>query len=222
MSSRPSRPSSSSTRERSTRPTPRSTRETTLRGRQVRSRRSKLWIWGPVALILGALLVGGAWMLLNRPALDGVQTFSNSTLLPDPNLNHTEGPVTYAQIPPAGGPHNPVQQNCGIYDQPVRNENAVHSLEHGAVWITYRPDLPAADVERLRSLARGHSHVLLSPYPELPAPVVASAWGVQLKVDSASDPRLALFIDRYERVGGPETPEVGATCRGGIGTPVER
>ena len=222
MSSRPTRPSSRSTRERSTRPAPRSTRETTLRGRQVQSRRSKLWIWGPAALILGALLVGGAVLLLNRPTLDGVQTFSNSTLLPDPTQNHTEGPVTYAQIPPAGGPHNPVQQNCGIYDQPVRNENAVHSLEHGAVWITYRPDLPAADVERLRSLARGHSHVLLSPYPELPAPVVASAWGVQLKVDSASDGRLGLFINKYERVGGPETPEPEESCRGGIGTPVAR
>jgi hypothetical protein len=62
--------------------------------------------------------------------------------------------------------------------------------------------------------------VLLSPYQDLPSKVVASAWGVQLKLDSASDPRIAAFIDKYER--GPQTPEPGATCRSGVGTPVER
>ncbi|HET9972943.1 MAG TPA: DUF3105 domain-containing protein [Streptosporangiaceae bacterium] len=36
--------------------------------------------------------------------------------------------------------------NCGIYDQPVPNERAVHNMEHGAIWITYQPSLPQAQV----------------------------------------------------------------------------
>ena len=56
---------------------------------------------------------------------------------------HVEGAVDYPQDPPAGGPHAEVWQNCGFYDEPVVKERAVHSQEHGAVWITYRPDLPA-------------------------------------------------------------------------------
>jgi hypothetical protein len=131
---------------------------------------------------------------------------------------HQEGPLTYPQTPPAGGIHNPAWQNCGIYDQPVPNENAVHSLEHGAVWITYQPDLPAEAVAQLRDLVSGWNYTLLSPYPDLPAPVVASAWGVQLKADSAADPRLTEFISRYHQ--GPQTPEPGAPCTGGVGTPV--
>jgi hypothetical protein len=132
--------------------------------------------------------------------------------------DHSEAPQQYAQTPPAGGVHSSVWQNCGIYDQPVRNENAVHSLEHGAVWITYRPDLPEASIETLRRLARGHSHVLLSPYPDLPQPIVATAWGLQLPLTDAADPRLPTFISRYEK--GPQTPEPGAVCTGGTGTPI--
>jgi hypothetical protein len=176
---------------------------------------SKLW-WililggGGVATVVIILL------LLAPPApaglIDGMQSYSN---LP---REHSEAPQTYPQTPPVGGVHSSVWQNCGIYDQPVRNENAVHSLEHGAVWIAYRPDLPAAAVETLRNLAHGHDHVLLAPYPNLPHAVVATAWGLQLPLEDASDPRLPLFISRYEQ--GPQTPEPGAACSGGTGTPI--
>ena len=143
--------------------------------------------------------------------ISGVVTYSNLS------RQHVSGTVNYPQVPPVGGSHNPVWQNCGIYTQPIANENAVHSMEHGAVWITYQPSLSAQDVSQLTTLASGHSYVLLSPYPGLPSPVVISAWGVQLKVTSASDPRLAQFLKYYEQ--GPQTQEQGAACTGGTGTP---
>jgi hypothetical protein len=125
--------------------------------------------------------------------------------------NHVEGHYDYPQNPPVGGPHNGVWQNCGFYDQPVGNEHAVHSLEHGAVWITYQPDLTADQIALLRQLTTRHDFVLVSPYPGLPAPIVASAWGKQLWLDKADDPRLAQFIALFEKNG----PETGAPCSGG-------
>jgi len=183
------------------------------RASQARGRQPKRWPILLAALIVLVAAVGVA-LAYSRPndSLDGVVTYS------DLARDHVEGPVTYPQVPPVGGPHNPVWMNCGIYDQPIPNENAVHSMEHGAAWITYQPDLPAAEVQQLYSLVRGHSYVLLSPYPGLPARVVASAWGVQLRVDSASDPQLPKFIAKYER--GPQTPEPGAPCSGGRGMPL--
>ena len=130
---------------------------------------------------------------------------------------HTEGSVDYAQSPPAGGEHNPIWQNCGFYEEPVRNENAVHSLEHGAVWITYLPDLPQDEIERVRDLAQNNSYVLASPYPDQDSPVVATAWGKQLTLESAEDSDLERFINAYSQ--GPQTPEKGATCSGGVGDP---
>lgn len=136
-----------------------------------------------------------------------------------PNIKggHQEGTLTYDQTPPVGGVHNPVWQNCGVYTTPIANENAVHSLEHGAVWITYQPDLPAAEVTQLQVLTRRSSYRLLSPYPGLPTPIVASAWGYQLKLERADDPGLLRFLQLYEQ--NPRGPEPGAPCSGGLGQP---
>ena len=134
-----------------------------------------------------------------------------------PAARHLTGRITYAETPPMGGPHNAAWQTCGIYTAPIDNEYAVHSLEHGAVWITYRPDLPAADVQRLQALA-SDDYMLLSPYPGLPAPVVASAWNLQLPLRGAADPRLPQFIRRYKNNPGT-TPEFGASCLGGVSAP---
>src|ERR687894_419598 len=116
---------------------------------------------------------------LGKPP-EGVKTYDVG-----PAGQHTEGEVDYEQSPPAGGEHNPVWQNCGYYAEPVRDENAVHSLEHGAVWITYSPDLSEDEVELLRDIAESQTYVLVSPYEGLPTPVVASAWGKQLSLQSA-------------------------------------
>lgn len=125
---------------------------------------------------------------------------------------HVTTPVDYPQTPPVGGEHNPVWLNCGTYDAPVPSENAVHSMEHGAVWVTYTPDLSDADVETLREQMPA-TYAILSPMADLPAPVVATAWGKQLVLDGADDPRLAQFITAFAQ--SPQAPEAGASCTGG-------
>ena len=144
--------------------------------------------------------------------IDGLQTYPNLS------RNHVTTPVKYPQVPPVGGDHAPVWLNCGVYRAPVANENAVHSMEHGAVWVTYQPTLPASQVKMLEALAKGQQYMIVSPYPGLPAPVVASAWGKQVQLTGADDPRLQKFINAYRQ--GPQTPEPGAACTGGVGTPV--
>ena len=131
--------------------------------------------------------------------------------------NHVTTPVKYPQTPPVGGNHNPTWLNCGIYTSPVPNENAVHDLEHGAVWITYQPNLAASEVKTLTGIATGQTYLDLSPYPGLPAPIVVSAWGKQLRLSNVNDSRLEKFIKEYKQ--GPQTLEPGAACTGGTGTP---
>lgn len=133
------------------------------------------------------------------------------------STQHTGGAVAYDQTPPVGGAHADQWQNCGFYTEPIRSENAMHSLEHGAVWITHGPDLSTEELDALRVLALSSSHVLVSPYTDLPERVVASAWSRQLVLDSALDPRLTQFVEFF--AAGPQSPEIGATCSGGIGTP---
>jgi hypothetical protein len=179
-----------------------------------RGRRTWIIVTLMALLFIGAfvavVLVGRSQQAPSTPP-EGVQSFSNLS------RNHVEGTVSYPQNPPVGGDHSPVWQNCGFYGTPVQNENAVHSMEHGAVWITYQPDLPSEQVEVLRNLAHDNSYVLVSPYPDLPTPVVASAWGKQLQLDSTNDPRLEQFVSAFRE--GPQTPEPGAPCTNGTGTP---
>lgn len=190
-----------------------------MRREQTRRERRRRLIWNGViagtVVLLGAGLTalglsGGSHA---TPAIKGVQSFSKLS------RNHVTTPVKYAQNPPVGGNHNPRWLNCGIYTSPVPNENAVHDLEHGAVWITYRPDLATQQVNQLSELVRSYkTYVTLSPYPGLTAPVVASAWGKQLRLQTASDPRLRKFLDVYRT--GPQDLEPGAPCNtGGVGTP---
>jgi hypothetical protein len=120
--------------------------------------------------------------------------------------------------PPAGGTHGNNWQNCGVYAEPIETKYALHSLEHGAVWITYQPELSEAQVSQLRSYARGQSHILVSPYPGQTSPVVLSVWGIQLEVSDANDRRISQFISRYQQ--GPQTPERGASCTNGVGEPL--
>ena len=142
--------------------------------------------------------------------LDGVQTVEIE------DRSHVEGAVDYDEVPPLGGPHAPTWANCGVYtEQVVPNEFAVHSLEHGAVWIAY-PEGGDVDIEALRDLAVGQSHVLVSPSPDV-EDLTATAWGAQLVLDGVDDPALPAFIEAY--VQGPQTPEPGAPCSGGVGEP---
>jgi hypothetical protein len=176
-------------------------------------RRRTLLIWGAVAavvvVVVGALIWSTVAWNSSRPNLSAVQTY-------EVTANHVNTQVQYEQTPPVGGDHNPTWLNCGVYTQPVPNEYAVHALEHGAVWVTYQPDLPASEVEKLRD-ALPSTYTVLSPYPGIDAPAIISAWGHQLKLENADDPRLQEFINEYRL--GPQTPEPGAACTGGLDAP---
>jgi hypothetical protein len=131
--------------------------------------------------------------------------------------NHVTGPVTYSVFPPVGGPHNPIWMNAGVYTKPVPTERAVHNLEHGAVWITYNPNLPARQVKQLTAFVTkqtlipessqelggitndSNRYIDLTPWAtsSLPSPIVISSWGYQLRVTSPTDPRLQQFINKF-------------------------
>ena len=127
-----------------------------------------------------------------------------------------KGPIEYDRLPPTNGDHAPVWQNCGVYGMPIQNRHAVHSLDHGVVWITYRPDLPPGQVDKLH-LYGEEDYVIVSPYPGQDAPVISTSWRVQLKLDGASDPRLRKFVDQF-RIS-EIAPLSGNRCVGGVGNP---
>jgi hypothetical protein len=149
-----------------------------------------------------------------QPALPAAMAIKGVTYRVEGSHDHVNGTVKYDASPPVGGDHSAYWANCNgvVYDHQIANENAVHMLEHGAVWITYNPQtLPKSQVPKLESYVRGQSRVAMSPYAGLKAPISLQAWGYQLFVNSASDPRIAQFIATLE-YNQKTTPEPTAGC----------
>jgi hypothetical protein len=144
--------------------------------------------------------------------IPGIVNFrENGTQL---SRDHDWAPQTYEHNPPVGGMHSPVWQQCmgNIYDAVIPNEHAVHSLEHGAVWLAYGTDLTPAEVEVLKKKIKGKQYTMMSPVDDLDAKVSLQAWGYQLKVNDVDDPRIDEFISTLT---ANATLEPGASCSGG-------
>ncbi|MFC3501075.1 DUF3105 domain-containing protein [Micromonospora krabiensis] len=186
--------------------------------------------WGPIALFVavGVLAVGiigyGGWAAFqgSKPweeradSISGVVNYREKDKELVKGSNHQPGQIQYSILPPVAGPHNQAWQNCmgDVYDAPIANEHAVHSLEHGAVWITYRPDLPADQVSKLAEKVRGNEKTFMSPFEGLDKPISLQAWGFQLKVDNADDSRIDEFIKTLRVNASIEGPT--ALCNQGV------
>jgi hypothetical protein len=100
---------------------------------------------------------------------------------------HVTTPVTYTESPPVGGPHDPEWADCTgtVYTVDIRHENALHSLEHGAVWIAYNPDTFSLQ-----------------------------SWNLHLFVQRATDERVQQFADFlvFNDSVKNHYPEIGASC----------
>jgi Protein of unknown function (DUF3105) len=181
--------------------------------------------WGLIALTLvvvvfAGAVIGYAVLKLNKSSenspqakADAAKSIQGIVIKDFPRRNHVSTNVAYTDSPPFGGDHDPTWADCNgtVYPSAIRSENAVHMLEHGAVWITYKPDLAADQLDVLKKKVDGVGYMALSPYPGLKSAVSVQSWGHQLFVDSATDPRVDEFIDDL-RLNTAVTPEPGASC----------
>ncbi|MGW2640965.1 DUF3105 domain-containing protein [Streptomyces sp. NPDC001348] len=202
------------------------------RAEQARERRNRILTIAASVVVVAGLVVGGVVLVRSQNDSNGKDTAGGSKSSGDSghfvngkdgvrtwsgklSRTHVTTPVKYPMHPPVGGNHNPVWLNCNgdVYTSPVKDENAVHALEHGAVWVTYTAKAKKADVDALAAKVKQTPYSLMSPYENQAAPLVLSAWGHQLTVKSADDPAVNKFFATY--VQGAQTPEPGASCTGG-------
>ena len=144
-----------------------------------------------------------------RPADEGIEGVLAIRI---ESADHPAGTVDYDRHPPAGGDHNAAAAPCGFYTQQIADEYAVHTVEHGAVWLAYAPDLPAADIAVLRAAVADDPDAIATPYPGLEGEVavVVTAWARQLSLTSVTDPRLEEFVERYANAS--TAPEATVAC----------
>ncbi|MCX4920032.1 DUF3105 domain-containing protein [Streptomyces sp. NBC_00687] len=191
------------------------------RAAAARDRRVRVITWS-ASLVIVSGIAAGAWYYVEkregereaeaRAAAAPVRGEKSWEKL---SRNHVQTTVDYKMSPAVGGDHDPAWMNCNgdVYDREIKEGNAVHALEHGAVWVTYNDSASSKDIAGLGARVRMTPYSLMSPYKEQASPITFSAWGKQLNVRSASDPRVEKFLAKY--VQGKQTPEPGAACTGG-------
>ncbi|MCF3137256.1 DUF3105 domain-containing protein [Streptomyces olivochromogenes] len=202
------------------------------RAEQARERRNRFLAVAASVVVVAGLVVGGVVLVNSQKdkgadkadtasdaknsghfvmGNDGVQTWKGTL-----GRTHVTSAVRYPMEPPVGGNHNPVWQNCNgdVYTKAVKNENAVHSMEHGAVWVTYNSKASKQDVEALAAKVKKTPYTLMSPDDDQKDPIVLSAWAHQRTVTGAKDPNVDKFFAEF--VQGKQTPEPGAACTNGL------
>jgi len=199
------------------------------RAEQSRERRNRILVIAASAVVVAGLVAGGVVLVRSQSGKDdtasdakgtsghfttgsdGVKTWSEKL-----SQTHVTKTVKYPMEPPVGGDHKAVWMNCNgdVYTKAIDNMNAVHSLEHGAVWVTYNSKASDADVKALADKVKQTPYTLMSPVEDQKDPIMLSAWGKQRTVTSATDPNVGKFFESF--VQGDQTPEPGAACTGGL------
>ena len=206
-------------------------KRTPTKGRSIVNQRQTPWglIITTVVIVIFAVGIVGYAVIHKKPSSDSASSsnpytqpeladakqITGVTYKKEPDHSHVLTAVKYDSSPPVGGNHSQIWADCfgTVYPNAIANENAVHMLEHGAVWITYKPGLPADQIASLTKLVNGVDRMAMSPYPGLGTNISLQAWGYQLFVDNASDPRIQQFILAL-RFNPKTTPEqaTGVTC----------
>lgn len=101
--------------------------------------------------------------------------------------------IQYTSDPPTSGPHKAGPAIDGVVDRPLTRPVQVGILERGDVLVQHHPDLVPALQAELATLAG--PGVVIAPNPDLPAPVVATAWTHKRTCQAVDLDALRGFID---------------------------
>jgi hypothetical protein len=197
------------------------------RAQRARDRRNRVLLITISSVVAAGLIGWGTYAINNADGKENQKTAAAGKPISGEKIwdagklgrRHVAGTAEHPTDPPVGGDHSETWMNCDgtVYTKPVANDRAVHSMEHGAVWVTYNAKAAAADLKTLSDEISKTPYTLMSPYGTQSGPIMLSAWGHQLSVTEASDSRVEQFLDKYAQ--GPQTPEPGAACTGGQTTP---
>ena len=113
----------------------------------------------------------------------------------------------YNSSPPTSGPHWANPASRGVHKEEIPDEQLVHNLEHGEVWISWRPGIQEGVIKELEGIAGDFSKVVLTPRSKNDTDIALAAWGRLDKFNLEGRPldtkRIEDFIKKY-RNKGPE------------------
>ncbi len=122
----------------------------------------------------------------------GQEHISNGAAHPDYNSN-----------PPTSGWHYAKPADERFYDKELPDEQLIHNLEHGDIWIAYKPDLSKEMTKQLKSFAGFMA--IVTPRVKNDTDIALVAWGrldkFNVENGKLDKQRIRDFILRYQNKG---------------------
>lgn len=100
--------------------------------------------------------------------------------------------ATFRTNPPSSGPHLSTPAPTGIVDTPLQGVVQVSILERGDVLVQYRDD-----ADRAAAVALAAEGIVVAPQPDLPKPVVVTAWTYRLSCSAVDADAIRTFADTH-------------------------
>lgn len=129
------------------------------------------------------------------------------------NRNHVAVGTTvgdYNSNPPTSGKHWPEPTPRGVHSEAKTDEIMVHNLEHGEVWISYKPGIPDEAKKELEKITKDFSKVVLTPRGKNETDIALTAWGrldtFNLDGKPLDAARVKDFIKRHRNLGPELVP----------------
>lgn len=125
---------------------------------------------------------------------------------PELSRSHIEvgaGHEPYNSNPPTSGPHWATPADWGVYPGAMVDEQLVHNLEHGGIWISYK-SIDADTLAKLEAIAKANpGSVIMSSRDVNDSPIALASWTRLLKLDSYDETKILDFI-RANKNKSPE------------------
>ena len=170
-------------------------------------------------LIIGglvALAIYGIWSWISGLQPNSVDQSVEVEVMEAKHIQPGNEPEVYTSNPPTSGPHYGQTAKAGFRTEEIPDQNILHNLEHGDIWISYKPSVSKEAVEELKKFAGGK--VIITPRSSNDTDIALAAWGrldifnlPNGRVEEAIKERISDFILRH-KLKGPEfitTPSTG-------------
>ena len=104
------------------------------------------------------------------------------------------GNFEYNSNPPTSGPHYGQAPAWGFYEEPIDDESAIHAIEHGGVWVSYK-NLEQAEIDLLEDFAKNNSEsVIVTQRDKNKSRISAVAWTKLVDFESVDVDALQKFL----------------------------